>query len=190
MTETSTIIEAIHFLLSKVGTASKIKIVKLIYLADKYHLIHYGRTLTNDTYFAMDYGPVGSTVKDVLGFNDFSLNKTELEYATELLEEKADNNFEARMPDKKLEYDMLSETDKEALNFVIQKFGKMKQWGLMEYTHRYSEWSNYEDLLKNKKAKRVQIDTTELLSTLQNDPIGMEKKHIEESKNILTGTYE
>lgn len=190
MTESSKIIEAIHFLLSRIGKSDKIKIVKLIYLVDKYHLIRYGRTLTNDTYFAMEYGPVGSTVKDVLSFNDLTLSKKELEYAETLLEKIDNNTFQVKKEAKEVDYEMLSETDIEALEAIIKKLGSMATWDLMNLTHQYPEWYRHEDLFKNKRAKRIQIDSMELLSTLENDPIGMDEEHISESEKILTGVYD
>ena len=39
MAEAFAAIEAIHYLLNKSNTEEKLKIVKLVYLADKYHLI-------------------------------------------------------------------------------------------------------------------------------------------------------
>ena len=38
------------------GTINRLKGLKLIYFADRYHLRKYGRLITNDTYFAMDNG--------------------------------------------------------------------------------------------------------------------------------------
>lgn len=188
MVETATIIEALHYILSKVAPADKIKLIKLIYLADKYHLIRYGRTVTNDDYYAMEYGPVGSVVKDILGFDSDLLSKEEYEYAERMLEKIDQHTFKAK--DYILDYDMLSDSDKEALDFVIEKFGKMTTWELSEYTHKYPEWYKYESLFKNKMARRERIDTKELLSVLENDPLGMPEEHIEETKKILTGTYD
>ena len=54
---------------------------KLLFLADKYHLIRYGRTITNDEYWAMSYGPVGTAAKDVLSLDKDFLDKKEYEYA-------------------------------------------------------------------------------------------------------------
>lgn len=53
-------IEAIYYILSKLGKMDKLKLLKLVYLADKYHLIYYGRTITNDDYYAMKHGPIAS----------------------------------------------------------------------------------------------------------------------------------
>ena len=84
MIDTSKIIQAICYLLSKVNTADKLKLIKLLYLTDKYHIIRYARTVTNDEYWAMDYGPVGSIAKDILGFDPEFLSK-EFEYADKML---------------------------------------------------------------------------------------------------------
>jgi uncharacterized phage-associated protein len=45
---------------------TKYKIVKLLFLADKYHLVRYGRTITGDRICAMDHGPVPSVALDAL----------------------------------------------------------------------------------------------------------------------------
>lgn len=89
-----------------------------------------------------------------------------------------------------LSVDMLSDTDKEALDFVIEKFGKMGQWKLRDYTHKYPEWYQYKDLFENKLTRRERIETKELLSTLKDDPLSMPRKHVKESEKILTGNFD
>ena len=37
---------------------NKLKLVKLIWAADRYHLRKYGRTVTDSEYFALPHGPV------------------------------------------------------------------------------------------------------------------------------------
>jgi hypothetical protein len=68
----ATIIETLYYILHKIGEADRVKLTKLIYLADKYHLIRYGRTITNDDYYAMKYGPAGTTLKDILSFDRYT----------------------------------------------------------------------------------------------------------------------
>ncbi len=189
MIETSTIIEAIHYLLKKIGPSQKIQLVKLIYLADKYHLIHYGRTITNDEYFAMPHGPVGSTVQDVLSFDTFTLSPKEYKYAQELFK-TANKQHTLEASSAKVKFEMLSDTDIEALDFVIKKFGGMNSWDLKRYTHKYPEWRQYESLFKGNRTKREKINTKELLSLIKNDPLALPKTHIKESENILTGNYQ
>jgi len=189
MIETSTIIEAIYYILKKIKKADKIKLVKLLYLADKYHLIRYGRTITNDDYYAMEHGPVGTTVKDVLSFDSFSLAANAIKYASRLLNKVDENTFTAN-PSARVPFDMLSDTDKEALDFVVEHFGSMSSWKLRNYTHQYPEWYQYEDLFRSKRTKRERIDTKELLSTLKDDPLKMPRKHLKESEKILTGKFD
>ncbi len=189
MIETSTIIEALYYILSKIKKADKIKLVKLIYLADKYHLIRYGRTITNDDYYAMEHGPVGTTIKDVLSFDSFGLAKQGVKYASRLLEKSDEKHFTAN-PSARVSFDMLSDTDKEALDFVVEEFGRMSSWKLRDYTHQYPEWYQYEDMFKSKRTKRERIETKELLSTLQDDPLKMPRNHVKESEKILTGKFD
>lgn len=189
MIETTTIIEAIYYLLKKLGRADKIKIVKLLYLADKFHLIRYGRTVTNDDYYAMPYGPVGTTIKDILSFDPDWTPPKAYKYLTHLIE-KEGYNYKPQKSAKDIEFEMLSDSDKEALDFVINKFGKMNKWDLQKYTHKYPEWSQYKDLLGAKKTNSERIETVELLSLIKNDPLAVPKEHIEESKKILTGNLD
>jgi len=93
MLETHTAIETIFYILKKIGPADKIKLIKLVYLADKYHLLRYGRTVTGDEYFAMENGPVASTLKDVLSFNDIYLTEDERSYLESLIERGGDQNW-------------------------------------------------------------------------------------------------
>lgn len=184
----STIIESLYYILTKIKKADKIKLVKLVYLADKYHLIRYGRTITDDDYYAMKYGPVGTTVKDILSLDSFSMTEKGFKYASRLLGKIDGNTFQAN-PGARVNFEMLSETDEEALDFVIERFGKMSSWKLKDYTHKYPEWYKYENLFKDGLTRRERIETSELLSTLKGDPISMPSKHIKESKKILTGTF-
>ena len=53
------------FALSASGRMNKLKALKLVFFADRYHLRLYGRPITNDRYLAMKYGPVASSCKDL-----------------------------------------------------------------------------------------------------------------------------
>lgn len=190
MRETHTAIETISYILQKIGPADKIKIIKLIYLADKYHLLRYGRTVTGDEYFAMEHGPVGSSVKDVLSFDSLFLTEDERIYLETLIERGGDANWFKSKEGAKCAFEMLSDTDKEALDFVINKFAPMDQWHLRDYTHKYPEWKQYEDLLKNQFTKRIRLKTEELFSLLPDDMLSVPLEHITESKKILLGIYD
>lgn len=58
-------INAILYLLSKMnGTCDIHKMCKMLYYADQYSLANFARSITGDTYIAMDYGPVPSNIED------------------------------------------------------------------------------------------------------------------------------
>jgi uncharacterized phage-associated protein len=60
-------VAALHYLASsKIKSLDKYKACKLIFLADKDHLVRFGRPITGDRINALDYGPVPSNVLNVL----------------------------------------------------------------------------------------------------------------------------
>ena len=190
MIEIGTIIESIYYLLNKIGPADKLKLVKLIYFADKYHLIKYNRTVTNDEYWAMDHGPVGSNVKDVLEFDDFTMSKNECEFAFKLISKHGKNKFKKNNLKKPHQYDYLSKSDIEALDFVVDKFGHMKTWDIRNYSHYCPEWYQYEEMFKSKETRREKIDTYELISLISNDKyFPFTNEDIKNAKEIFNGNY-
>lgn len=62
-----TFIQPVLYILNKSGKAlDPHKIAKILYFADKLHLKKYARTITEDTYIKMNYGPVPSTIYDII----------------------------------------------------------------------------------------------------------------------------
>ena len=73
-----TIVQSIYYLLDNTNKSlDKLSILKLVFFADRYHIRKYARTITNDTYYAMQYGPVASNVKKVSN-NDIDISIKEL----------------------------------------------------------------------------------------------------------------
>ena len=191
MIAAKTVADTIYYILRKIGKADKLKIIKLVYLADKYHLIKYSRTITGDDYYAMENGPVGTTAKDLLTLekNDM-FSPTAQAYMGKLIEQAGKDYF-YKAKDVDVEFDTLSDTDKEVLDFVIKKFGNMTTNELINYVHKYPEWRKYENSFKNGLIRRGRIATEELLSILNDDfDLEVTPDHIEESKKILTGQFD
>lgn len=192
MIDTSKIIQALCFLLNEIPDhqADKIKLVKLLFLADKCHLIRYGRTISGDEFWAMPLGLVGSVTKDILDFDDEEENcfpNPENEYAKKMLKKVGKYTFKANESCTINNISQLSETDIEALQLVAKHFGHFDNWSLVKFTHRYPEWKQYENLFDSKEIKREKLNTEELISVLPDDPFGMSDEHMEESRNILSG---
>ena len=93
--------QAINYLATREGgQIGKLKLIKLAYLADRFHIRRYGRPIFNDSYLAMQYGPVGSSVKDIAELSSF-LGPEERKYAARFLEKgKAENTVRTHGPEK------------------------------------------------------------------------------------------
>jgi uncharacterized phage-associated protein len=66
-------INALLFISRKIadqkGRADKYAILKILYFAEKKHLVEYGRLITDDRFAALKFGPVPSNSYDLLDYN-------------------------------------------------------------------------------------------------------------------------
>jgi uncharacterized phage-associated protein len=60
------LINILLYVISKLGDASYHKIFKILYFAEQEHIKRFGKSLLNDDYIAMKYGPVPSNAYDIL----------------------------------------------------------------------------------------------------------------------------
>lgn len=160
--------QALNFFASKEGgRINKIKALKLVYFADRYHLRKYGRLVTNDAYFAMNYGPVPSGTKDIAEGSDF-LGEAEREYAAEYIDSST-GRFDVSSVEP-VDDDVFSESDVEALEFAWNTFGDLEPFDLAELTHKYPEWSRHRSALGI--SSRIQMS---LLDFLEDSEENVEK---------------
>jgi uncharacterized phage-associated protein len=61
-----TLAATVYLASAGISDLTKYKICKLIFLADKHHLVRFGRPITGDRLCAMDHGPVPSTTLNLL----------------------------------------------------------------------------------------------------------------------------
>ncbi len=146
--------QAINFFASQSpnGRISKMRVIKLIWLADRYHLRHYGRPIIGDQYWAMPYGPVGSSVKDIAEASGF-LADEERDYSSKYLRPNRHEVESIARPD----LDVLSATDIESLRVVREKFGSHNKLQLVELSHAYPEWSKFREQLAGKQSSRERM---------------------------------
>lgn len=116
---------AVLWLLSRHGRLDRIKLLKLVLLADLRHLRKYGRPIVGGHYFAMEFGPVASELYDAVKRG--TIPGTRLD--GHQIESVA-------RPDE----DYLSETDTEVLREVNEKFGNWDSFRLSDLTHRLEAW--------------------------------------------------
>lgn len=185
MNKLKTCVQALHYLLKQLGTIDKLKLVKLMFLADKLHLIRYGRTITGDTFLAMPNGPVGSMVKDVLSGEMGFLSQNDTGFCEKFIEQNGKYDYHAR--ENNPDFGMLSKSDYKILNEVICKFGKLDKWQLVELTHKYPEWAQFENVIDGETIRCQPIEFHELFSTIPNDPLGITQEMVEEAREIYLG---
>ena len=150
--------QALNFLAGKQdGQINKMKALKLVYFADRYHLRKYGRLITNDTYYAMEHGPVASGVKDIAEFS-MILDSHEWGYASKYIVTTDQHNFKSLADVDQGEF---SDSDIEALEFAWAKFGRFDQFQLRDLTHKYPEWQKWEKALQNRS--RIDMDIEDFL---------------------------
>jgi uncharacterized phage-associated protein len=177
-------VQAIHFLLKNFGEMDRLKIVKLIYFADKRHLILGGRTITNDNYVAMNYGPVGSMVLDVL--KRTNLKPEQLNYADQYIRKTEIGEYKYECATVDMMYDQFSESDLKTLTKIGEKFKSMDAWELVELTHKYPEWTQFQTEFADSNACKP-IRLVELFSTIDDDPLGIPHDVVKDSRAMYLG---
>lgn len=132
-------INAILYIANKIEHSDIHKICKILYFADQKSLSNYGRSITGDTYIAMNYGPVPSYIEDI--FKAIRKQSYFSKYASEfdgLFSFKDDYVLVAgRQPDMKF----LSQSDVKCLDYAIDKCKDLDFWQLTAISHGYA-WCN------------------------------------------------
>lgn len=125
-------LEAVSYILERIpeGTRTEyLKVVKLLYLADRQLMLDRGRTITGDQMNALPNGPILSTTLDLLegeidGWGEHLTNPQQ--YVVELVQPVAPA--------------ALSRADMKALDSVLAEHGAKTWQELIEFTHTLSEW--------------------------------------------------
>ena len=125
---------AARLLRNRGGRMSYMKLIKLLYLADREALARWGRPITTDTYVSMKHGPVLSEVLNLI---------------TDPL---SDQTFWARHISEPEHFavslkadpcgDLLSEAEDELLDETFKKFGHLNRWALVDLAHTLPEWKD------------------------------------------------
>jgi uncharacterized phage-associated protein len=140
------LVQALVFFAQRgVRDLDKMKAAKLLFHADKYHLLKYGRPVIGDQYACMDYGPVPSASLNVM--NDVIAHDEHFQpLAKELFDEyvTVERSMFRRYPvfraRKEPDLDVFSDSDVEALEHARENFGAMPAWKLSEQSHDEPSW--------------------------------------------------
>ena len=155
---------ATRFLRLRGGPMSYIKLIKLLYLADREALIRWGRPITTDCYVSTDAGPVVSRIYDLIR-NEPSPNSVKIwgkfisdpeDYEVRLLGDPGSGE--------------LSLAEEQLIDEVFRQHGQDSRWAIVDYTYSLPEWTQpdggalpieYRDILKAGHKTEAEISATE-----------------------------
>jgi len=131
------LVQALAFFASGgVKDLDTLKAAKLLYFADRDHLLKYGRPIVGDDYYCMQNGPIPTNalgqIQDVLSPNPtgdhdplfdehFSVDRT--------------TKYPRLVAKKGPDLDVFSASDLEVLNHVLKEYGQQSSWKLRDLTH-------------------------------------------------------
>jgi uncharacterized phage-associated protein len=159
-------VAVLQYLLSHVGgTYNYMALLKLAFFADRYHVRNHARPVSMDEYFAFEYGPAGSMLKNILLESDVIFEDPPIKRAL---------NHNVVLVDKEVDLDQFSKSDIKALDFSIERFASIGkryrgQFVLSEITHAYPEWNQYADLFNSHKTIREEINYETFLDDPSDD---------------------
>ena len=110
------------------------KLIKLLYIADREALFRWGRPITTDSYVSMKNGPVLSRVLDLIteGREPGSFTPW-FEFIS------IPSNYEVSLM-KDCPKDELSQAEEDLIHEIYNKYGHMDQWQLVRFVHKFDEW--------------------------------------------------
>lgn len=137
------LVQAIAYMSERGVTGlDKLKVLKLLFLADKQHLLEIGRPILGDVYACMDWGPVPSQsyniIRNVVDADPRKRTAENLfaEYFTIDRERDHPTLVAKKSPD----LDVFSESELAALDEVITKYGHLSGGDLIALTHDDPIW--------------------------------------------------
>lgn len=130
-----------------------LKLLKLVYLADRLALAKLGRPITFDSYFSLPHGPVPSRTMDlasdepdplVASYWHRVIARGPTHYDVKLIDESSVPN------------DQLSDAEEAVLDEVFDQYGHLYRWDLVRFTHTLPEY-------RDPQGSRIPIDLADIL---------------------------
>lgn len=130
---------AAYFLQCEGGRMAILKLMKLLYLAERESLERYGMPMTGDRLVSMDHGPVLSNTLNLA--NGAAIDSVEDGWDMWIpSRQRHDVVLEREVCDN--DFDELSKADKDILQGIWEKFGDFDKWKIRDYTHTLPEWKD------------------------------------------------
>ena len=155
---------AAHILHLRGGSMSYVKLIKLLYLADREALIRWGRPITTDRYVSLDIGPVVNRVYELIrgepAPNSMWIWRKFI---------SAPENYEVRLMNDPGSSE-LTRPELDLMDEVFAQHGRQSRWSVVDYTRSLPEWSypdggalpiEYHDILKAAHKTETEISAVE-----------------------------
>jgi len=130
----------------KIHDLTKLKAAKLLFFADKTHLLRYGRPILGDRYVSMDHGPVPSAALDLMNrlispdeIEDPVREQLRTKLSVQRRPFAKNHPFRARVHDEAT-YQHLSQTERGVLDEIIAAYGRKSVGELIDLTHQEHAW--------------------------------------------------
>ncbi|MFZ2452553.1 MAG: Panacea domain-containing protein [Methylovulum miyakonense] len=118
---------------------SHLKLMKLLYLADRESLRLYGLSISGDCLVSMPHGPVLSMTLNLMD-GDIESRPDGWE---SLISTKENHELALKTELQADTLDELSKADTDVLETIWQQFGKLSRWQIPDYTHQHCpEWED------------------------------------------------
>lgn len=145
---------------------SHLKLMKLLYIAEREALLKWRRPIFFDHYVCMDHGPVLSQTLNVIngaceikGPWSESIS-TPSKHEVQLIKDPGSED--------------LSEAEEALLRSVFDRYGKMSRWQVRDLTHAFPEWQDpkgssipieYRDILRG--SGMTEIETASIIDEIE-----------------------
>lgn len=143
------------------GRMSYIKLIKLLYFADREALLLWGRPITTDVYVSMDNGPVVSQIYNLIREEDKPGSRGAWrQYISQ------SKDFDVELLSENPPCDELSRAEENLLDKIFEKYGHLNRWDLVKLSHDLPEWQDphgsafpieYSDILRAEKKTIAEI---------------------------------
>lgn len=136
------------------GQMHYIKLLKLLYIADREAFGAWGIPISNDNYVSMDNGPVLSQT--------YNLIKEGGRVWSECISAPF-GDYEIKLTSDPPTGKKLSRAEENVLQAVFDRYGHMNRWDLVDIVHGFPEW-------KNPHGSSIPIEIEEILQALEQSP--------------------
>lgn len=127
-------LEVILYIAAKLEAPTLHSISKILYLADKQHLQDFGRLICGDQYIAMEYGPVPSTIYNMMKVAD-DRGRIDVDMDEQIKESFTVVRGREVRALRPANTDLLAESEIASIARTLEKYGRKSFGQLTDITH-------------------------------------------------------